>query len=161
MCPGNHIPISDQHMWFSPPYIRTHCCPKECSRCCGNLIPISDFSTLLFFLSSVEGNVDMLQSYYSLTSFTSKASPVSQYFAPLTFYAFSKLTPKNQTSLKIVPPPPRDVINNRSLNLHKTFSAFKCHSDMLPKTSGTFKIMRCAGCFVQHAHRNCRHHLFP
>ena len=53
-----------------PPYIRTHCCPKECSRCCGNLIPISDFSTLLFFLSSVEGNVDMLQSYYSLTSFT-------------------------------------------------------------------------------------------
>ena len=49
MCPGNHIPISDQHMWFSPPYIRTHCCPKECSRCCGNLIPISDFSTLLFF----------------------------------------------------------------------------------------------------------------
>ena len=82
---------------------------------------------------------------------------------PLTFYAFSKLTPKNQTSLKIVPSPPPSMglINNRSLNLHKTFSAFKCHSDMLPKTSGTFKITRCAGCFVQHAHRSCRHHLFP
>ena len=60
----------------------------------------------------------------------------------LTFYAFSKLIPKNQTSLKIVPPPPspQDVINNRSLNLHKAFSTFKCHSNMLPKTSETFKI---------------------
>ena len=44
---------------------------------------------------------------------------------------FQKLTPKNQTSLKIVLPPPWDVINNRSLNLHKTFSTFKCHSDTI------------------------------
>ena len=81
-------------------------------------------------------------------------------FEPPKFCAFQNWHPKIKAFWKLYPPsnphpPGRYKQSVSKLSLHKTFSTFKCHN-MLP-TTGTW----CAGCFVQHLHRNCRHHLFP
>ena len=73
------------------------------------------------FFSGLEGNVDLLQSQYNLTTFTSKEgqSCVLIFRSPSHFLHFQNCPPQNQASWKLCPTSktllPRDVINYRSL----------------------------------------------
>ena len=56
-------------------------------------------------------------------------------WTPLTLCTFSKLTPQNEPFSKIVPPPPRNVINDRSLTPNSRTQFFAFNVDHLHEFS--------------------------